>query len=191
LVEAAELPLVSLLLAGLARAGCPVRLARHLVCEPCPPGLVGGYDSHLNQVVVCSEKCRDLRAVQTVLSHELVHMYDQCTARVDWGDMMHLACSEVRAANLAHCLEPFSAALRDGAPLPSSQAACVRSKAARSVRLVGGVTQEEADRLVGAVFQRCYPDLEPVGRRGGGGLAVGARAAREEAWRRGRTAGDA
>jgi hypothetical protein len=83
--------------------------------------------------------------VQTILTHELVHMYDQCTARVDWGDMTHLACSEVRAANMAHCLGPFSAALRDGAPLPSSQSACVRSTAARSVRLVGGVSQEEAE----------------------------------------------
>ena len=49
-----------------------------------------------NQVVICSNKCQDLNTVTTILTHELVHMYDNCTAAMDWNNIHHLACSEVR-----------------------------------------------------------------------------------------------
>ena len=53
------------------------------------------YDLEHNQVVICSQKCSTLDKVSTILSHELVHMYDHCVAKVDWNDIYHLACSEV------------------------------------------------------------------------------------------------
>ena len=30
-----------------------------------------------------------------VLTHELVHAYDDCRSHVDWDNLEHLACSEV------------------------------------------------------------------------------------------------
>ena len=54
------------------------------------------YDMTNNQVVICSNKCQDLNTVTTILTHELVHMYDNCTAAMDWNNIHHLACSEVR-----------------------------------------------------------------------------------------------
>ena len=47
-------------------------------------------------MVICSNKCQDLERVTQILSHELVHMFDDCTAKVDWTNLYHLACSEVR-----------------------------------------------------------------------------------------------
>ena len=134
-----------------------------------------------------------------ILTHELVHMFDDCTARVDWTNLRHLACSEVqfirtcflqivfqvRAANLAHCLGPISGFMRDGGPLFEGHAACVKAKASRSVELVGKVSKEEAEQVVSQVFARCYADLEPVGRRCWGDQEQ-RRAGREENWRRGR-----
>ena len=154
----------------------------------------------MNQVVICSDKCRDLEKVTRILTHELVHMFDDCTAKVDWSNLRHLACSEVpslctcfckklecifqvRAANIAHCLGPVSGYLRDGAPLFGGHTACVKAKASRSVELVGKVSKGEAEQVVSEVFARCYADLEPVGRRCWGKPAQ-IRAAREERWRR-------
>ena len=34
--------------------------------------------------------------MEHTLVHELVHMYDQCMFRVDWNNLRHHACSEVR-----------------------------------------------------------------------------------------------
>ena len=43
-------PLVFSLVSALERAGCPFSLARHVACEPLPPGMLGGFDKDLNQV---------------------------------------------------------------------------------------------------------------------------------------------
>ena len=41
--------------------------------------------------------------VEEILSHVLVHMYDYCTAKIDFSNRKHLACSEIRAATLTSC----------------------------------------------------------------------------------------
>ena len=39
---------------------------------------------------------QDLDRVNRTLSHELVHMYDYCTAHIDFSQIEHLACTEGR-----------------------------------------------------------------------------------------------
>ncbi len=39
--------------------------------------------------------------VHDVLTHELIHVYDDCRANVDWDNLQHVACSEIRAASLS------------------------------------------------------------------------------------------
>lgn len=34
--------------------------------------------------------------MEDTLVHELVHMYDHCKFKVDWSNLRHHACSEVR-----------------------------------------------------------------------------------------------
>ena len=95
-------------------------------------------------------------------------MYDYCVADLDLGNVEHLACTEVRAANLAHCKTGLSAALHDGGSWGGwrrEQEECVRNRAVLSVRTISKVGVEEADNAVRKVFERCYGDLEPVGRR--------------------------
>lgn len=41
--------------------------------------------------------------VQGVLTHEMIHMFDYCKNKLDFRNMDHLACTEIRAANLTHC----------------------------------------------------------------------------------------
>ena len=121
-----------------------------------------GYDAVYNQVVLCSNRCRvrsDLQ-VERTLVHELVHMFDYCTAELDLADAAHLACTEVRAANLVHCGRPGE----DGGFFVDREA-CVKRRAARSVAVIKGVSADEALAVVNRVFGKCYADLEPVGRR--------------------------
>jgi len=160
-------PLVKSLLAGLRSQGCQFDVVRHLVCEPCQEGLAGGFDLAHNQIVLCTNQCRTEEQVTTLLAHELVHMYDQCVNKMDWTNLRHLACSEVRAASLAHCQGPVSSALHDGGAwtkVKSQHGECVKSKAARSVQLIKKCSKEEARVSVEEIFSKCYRDLEPVGR---------------------------
>ena len=154
-----ESPMVRILVRAMEARGCALNPARHIACENCSGDLAGGFDVEVNQVVICANKCGTAEKVTQILTHELVHMFDHCSAKVDFTNIEHLACSEVRAANLAHC-KPFGL---EGSLL-GSRDDCVREKAARSVSLIKGVSSDVAMKAVGRVFFKCRNDLEPIGR---------------------------
>lgn len=41
--------------------------------------------------------------IQGVLIHEMIHMFDYCRHKLDFTNLEHVACTEIRAANLTHC----------------------------------------------------------------------------------------
>ena len=156
-------PFIRLMLTGLKEAGCTVTPHRHLVCEPeCSPEVSGGYDQQTNQVVICSNICLTPHKVEEILGHELVHLYDFCTINLDLTKSDHLACTEIRAANLAHCKNQFFDTI--SRQQWTSHSDRVKHKAASSVRVIKGISQSEALKIVENVFTRCYQDLEPIGR---------------------------
>lgn len=160
-------PLIKLMIAALKSSGCTVDIRRHISCEECAPSVSGGFDPILNQVVVCQNVVQKEGLTQAVLTHEFVHMFDYCRNHLDFKNLDHLACTEVRAANLAHC--SFLSAWIQGDvsvfDFKERHRDCVRSKALSSVLTARDVTQSEAEGAVDRVFDRCYADLEPIGRR--------------------------
>jgi len=61
---------------------------------------------------VCQNSARSKGMIQGVLTHEMIHMFDYCRHKMDLKDIRHLACTEIRAANLAHC--SFASAMSYG-----------------------------------------------------------------------------
>ena len=55
------------------------------------------------QIVICQNVARSYSRVQNTMAHELVHMFDYCQNQFDFKKLDHVACSEVRAANLTGC----------------------------------------------------------------------------------------
>ncbi|KAJ6632684.1 Mitochondrial inner membrane protease ATP23 like [Pseudolycoriella hygida] len=162
-----ESPMVKLMMGALKSSGCPIDLRRHISCEVCDVSVSGGYDPELNQVVVCQNIARDKGMVQGVLTHEMIHMFDYCNNNLDFKNIEHLACTEIRAANLAHC-SFLSACVQGDASIlkiKKSHQDCVKTKALYSVLAVRKVTPDEAAEAIERVFPRCYADLEPIGRR--------------------------
>lgn len=94
-------------------------------------------------------------------------MFDYCRNNLDFKNIDHLACTEIRAANLAHC--SFLSAVSSGDAsffnIKEAHQNCVKNKALSSVLAVRNVSQIEAMRAIERVFPKCYPDLEPIGRR--------------------------
>jgi mitochondrial inner membrane protease ATP23 len=127
----------------------------------------GGYDPVLNQVVICQNVAKNEGLVQGVLTHEMIHMFDYCVNNLDFKNIEHLACTEIRAANLTHC--SFLSAMVQGDAsifrIKKAHQACVKTKALCSVLAVRKVTAEEALAAIEKVFPKCYNDLEPIGRR--------------------------
>ncbi|XP_029647733.1 mitochondrial inner membrane protease ATP23 homolog [Octopus sinensis] len=159
-------PMVKLLLRALKRHGCPVNLRRHIACEPCVGYVNGGYDPQQNQVVVCQNTAKKRWLCCNVLAHEFIHAFDYCRAKVDFMNIHHLACTEIRAANFMHC--SFMAAMSAGSASPfnikQKHADCVKQQAVKSIVIVRNISNEAALEIVNEVFDKCYNDLEPVGR---------------------------
>ncbi|XP_062547316.1 mitochondrial inner membrane protease ATP23 homolog [Armigeres subalbatus] len=160
-------PMVKLMMGALKSSGCAIDIRRHIACEVCDVSVSGGYDPVLNQVVVCQNIARNEGIVQGVLTHEMIHMFDYCRNDLDFKNIDHLACTEIRAANLTHCSFLSAWTQGDASPFKIKQAHqdCVKTKALNSVLAVRKVTPEEAIDAVERVFPKCYNDLEPVGRR--------------------------
>lgn len=94
-------------------------------------------------------------------------MFDYCRNHLDFKNIDHLACTEIRAANLAHC--SFLSAVANGDAsffnIKETHQDCVKSKALSSILAVRTVTANEAIDAIERVFPKCYRDLEPIGRR--------------------------
>ncbi|KAI8434810.1 hypothetical protein MSG28_003317 [Choristoneura fumiferana] len=133
----------------------------------CDYSVSGGYDPELNQIVVCQNVSTRKGMVQGVLVHEMIHMFDYCRNELDFKNMEHLACSEIRAANLTHC--SFTSAWSQGdaswSKIKKAHQDCVKTKALYSVLAVRQIGKAEAVDIIEKVFPKCYADLEPIGRR--------------------------
>ncbi|CAB0036090.1 unnamed protein product [Trichogramma brassicae] len=160
-------PLVKVLIGALNSAGCEFDMSRHISCETCDNKIAGGFDPEFNQVVICQNVARRRKTVQGTLIHELIHMFDYCVNDLDFKNIRHLACTEIRAANLAHC--SIMSAWVSGTAKPwhfkGKHADCVKQKALTSVMSVKKISKEEAMKVIDEVFPQCYADLEPIGRQ--------------------------
>ncbi|CAD0196889.1 unnamed protein product [Chrysodeixis includens] len=159
--------IVKLMMSALKSSGCPIDIRRHISCEVCDYSVSGGYDPELNQIVVCQNVSTRQGMVQGVLAHEMIHMFDYCRNQLDFKNMEHLACTEIRAANLTHC--SFASAWSQGdaswTNFKKAHQDCVKTKALYSVLAVRQIGKREAVDIIEKVFPKCYVDLEPIGRR--------------------------
>lgn len=160
-------PLIKLMMGALKSSGCEIDIRRHISCEVCDVSVSGGYDPILNQVVVCQNIAKSEGMVQGVMAHEFIHMFDYCRNDLDFKNIDHLACTEIRAANLTHCSFLSSVSQGDSSffNIKGTHQNCVKSKALASVLAVRKVTPEQAIESIERVFPKCYKDLEPIGRR--------------------------
>jgi hypothetical protein len=72
--------------------------------------------------------------VQGVLTHEMIHMFDYCRNDLDFKNIDHLACTEIRAANLTHCSFMSAWVQGDASPFKIKEAHQVRIIVFRTVR---------------------------------------------------------
>ena len=86
--------------------------------------------------------------------------------KVDFQNIDHLACMEVRKANLANCnyLVYLSRVDADFA-VKKQHRVCVENTAVEFLTKTKFVDKKLAREAVQRVFNKCYADLEPIGRR--------------------------
>ena len=48
-----------------------------------------------SQIIICNNSLVDSQSFQHTVVHELVHAYDQCRAKIEFKNCLHIACTEV------------------------------------------------------------------------------------------------
>ncbi|KAF7246497.1 hypothetical protein EYD10_07235 [Varanus komodoensis] len=158
-------PYAKLLLEAMKNSGCTAFKDRHFSCEDCAGCVSGGFDSSTSQIVLCQNNIHYQAHMNRVVTHELIHAFDHCRAHVDWfNNVKHLACSEIRAANLSGDCSLKNEMARFKFGLKQHHQTCVRDRAIRSILAVRKVSKEMAEQAVDEVFESCFNDHEPFDR---------------------------
>mmetsp|Transcript_6851 Transcript_6851/g.12223 ORF Transcript_6851/g.12223 Transcript_6851/m.12223 type:complete len:356 (+) Transcript_6851:64-1131(+) len=100
-------------------------------------------------IVLCSNRLSSQREIDEVLVHELIHIYDVHSRKMDLRDCRQLAHSEVRAAREAECSNSFAQFTAN---------ICVKDKATVATR---NMFPEEGKKCVCDVFNEAMNDLAP------------------------------
>jgi len=115
---------------------------------------------------MCADNATRSGLVHGVLLRNLIHMFDVCTRKVDFQNVEHLACMEVRKANLANCNYALYLSRKDAEfAVKQQHEVCVRNTSVDFLVKTKFVDRQVAEEAVDKVFSKCYQDLEPIGRR--------------------------
>lgn len=64
-------------------------------CVPCDATRAGGFSPE--GIILCQNRLPTKGMQETTMVHEMIHLYDNTKFKVDWTDLKHQACSEVRS----------------------------------------------------------------------------------------------
>eukprot|EP01026_Neomeris_dumetosa_P055579 TRINITY_DN5058_c0_g2_i5.p2 TRINITY_DN5058_c0_g2~~TRINITY_DN5058_c0_g2_i5.p2 ORF type:complete len:183 (+),score=11.43 TRINITY_DN5058_c0_g2_i5:198-746(+) len=155
---------LKLLKRKMEEAGCPIG-SRFFSVEACKGKAIGGGFMPGLGVIVCHDQLSTYSEVRNALVHELIHAYDHCRVRdLDFGNCKHLACTEVRAANLSGDCKWYQEFLRGNATLynRAQHRKCAMRRAQLSVSM-SAHCKYRAQECVEEVFEECMQDTQPFG----------------------------
>ncbi|SSD60039.1 probable Mitochondrial inner membrane protease ATP23 [Saccharomycodes ludwigii] len=138
--------------------------SKQIICDICPDMTKSGGFHPMFGILICANRLKDKWHLEDTLSHELVHYYDNIKFKVDWLNLKHHACSEIRASTLSgECrfMQEFSR--RMGVmKISKGFQECVKRRAILSV--MGNPnckSKEHAEKVVDEVWESCFNDTRP------------------------------
>lgn len=93
----------------------------------------------------------------------MVHWFDHCRFLVDWSNLRHHACSEIRAASLSGDCGWAREFKRRNYGFKLQHQECVKRRAVLSILANPACegSREKAERTVDEVFESCFGDTRP------------------------------
>lgn len=156
---------VKFMLDAMSKLGCVVDPEKHMICEPCESKLLGGFDPDKKEMFLCENTIYSQRTMEDVLTHELIHAYDNCRIKYNPDDVRMLACTEIRAANLSgDCWFSKETFGRFKFGWKGHQQKCVKERAVKSILCVREISKQDAEDVVDSVFDACFHDTDPFER---------------------------
>ncbi|XP_021762120.1 mitochondrial inner membrane protease ATP23-like [Chenopodium quinoa] len=156
-------PMVRFLMENLEKSGCSIG-DNFIKAVDCKQKISGGYVCG-GGIMVCSNYMNMQDEVNQVLIHELIHAYDDCTAKnLNWANCAHHACSEIRAGHLSGDCHFKRELLRGYMKLRGHEQDCVKRRVMKSVMANPHCSETAAKDAMEAVWETCYNDTRPFDR---------------------------
>ncbi|KAL7422777.1 Mitochondrial inner membrane protease atp23 [Cryptotrichosporon argae] len=153
-------PIIVFLLNHLRLSGCAFP-ASSIQCHPCDAARAGGFAPAAG-VLLCQDRFASKKHMEDTLAHELIHAYDHCKFDVDWANLRHHACSEIRAANLSGDCRFGREVQRGFYAFSKQHQVCVKRRAVLSVAANPACADAAtAERAVNEVWESCFKDTRP------------------------------
>ncbi|TVY58765.1 Mitochondrial inner membrane protease atp23, partial [Lachnellula cervina] len=146
--------------------------AENVICKRCPArrdekgriiGSMSGGFSPEGGILVCANQIMDRKHLEDTLAHEMVHAWDQLRWKVDWDNLRHAACTEIRASTLSgECRWTKEFFTRNQFKLTQQHQNCVRARAVQSMMNRPACKDDvQAAKVVNEVWDSCYKDTRP------------------------------
>ncbi|EEB06784.2 inner membrane peptidase Atp23 [Schizosaccharomyces japonicus yFS275] len=131
-------------------------------CVQCDEQQTGGYTPD-EGITLCANHLFNKKMAENTLAHEMIHMHDDKQFQIDWLNLEHHACAEIRASSLSgECRWTKEWAGGNIKTFSKHHQACVKRRATQSVLANPKCTsKEEAERVVNKVFEACFRDTRP------------------------------
>ncbi|KAI9796634.1 MAG: Mitochondrial inner membrane protease atp23 [Piccolia ochrophora] len=134
----------------------------NVYCRRCTRQQTGGFSPN-HGIQLCANAMRNRGHTEDTLAHEMVHAYDHLRFQVDWEDLRHAACTEIRASSLSgECRWTREFFTRAQWKLTQQHQECVRRRATLSVAARPSCKDDvQAARVVNEVWESCFADTRP------------------------------
>ncbi|OMH84544.1 Mitochondrial inner membrane protease ATP23 [Zancudomyces culisetae] len=144
----------------LEKSGC-IFNKNNIRCVECDEDRSGGFDPSVG-VELCHNKSFEKVIMEDTIAHELIHAYDHCNFNVNWFNLEHHACSEIRAASLSGDCRFSRELARGNFGFIKHHQKCVKRRAIISIQSNPACkSKKEAKEAVNKVFDSCFNDTEP------------------------------
>ncbi|KAK5575564.1 hypothetical protein RB653_006697 [Dictyostelium firmibasis] len=152
-----EDPILQFIIKEMMTLGC---LPPIITCEPCDSFDALGSFSPKKGVVICDNMQTFPLNIRNTIVHEFVHAYDMCKNKLNPFNCEHLACTEIRAANLSGDCKWQLEALKKNFGVFNHQAECTKRRAIGSLQSNPNC-KDVAEMAVNKVWEKCNKDYYP------------------------------
>ncbi|KAJ2762373.1 Mitochondrial inner membrane protease atp23 [Coemansia sp. BCRC 34490] len=153
-------PIVRFMSQHLSKSGAPVSQSS-MPCIKCEEMRSGGFAED-GTIQLCYNRLFGKGHLETTMAHEMVHAYDQANFALDWYNLDHHACTEIRAASLSGDCRWSQEVMRGNVGFLKHHQTCVKRRAVLSLLSNPSCkSKKHAEAAVNKVFQSCFTDTRP------------------------------
>ncbi|KAJ2849514.1 Mitochondrial inner membrane protease atp23 [Coemansia brasiliensis] len=135
--------------------------AEKMPCMKCNEMRSGGFTPD-GTIQLCYNQLAGRWHLETTMAHEMIHAYDQQNFNINWLNLEHHACTEIRAASLSGDCSWFQEFLRGNMGFYKHHQVCVKRRAVLSLLANPSCkSKKHAEAAVNKVFDSCFTDTRP------------------------------